>query len=32
MIEIFGSQTATGTNPGQLAHGISIALYTPRLA
>jgi biopolymer transport protein ExbB len=27
MIEIFGSQTATGTNPGQLAHGISIALY-----
>jgi len=27
MIEIFGAQTATGTNPGQLAHGISIALY-----
>lgn len=27
MIEIFGSQTSTGTNPGQLAHGISIALY-----
>ena len=27
MIEIFGSQTASGTNPGQLAHGISIALY-----
>jgi len=27
MIEIFGSQTATGTNPAQLASGISIALY-----
>jgi biopolymer transport protein ExbB len=27
MIEIFGSQSASGTNPGQLAHGISIALY-----
>jgi biopolymer transport protein ExbB len=27
MIEIFGAQTSTGTNPGQLAHGISIALY-----
>ncbi|MDQ7968771.1 MAG: MotA/TolQ/ExbB proton channel family protein [Oxalicibacterium faecigallinarum] len=29
MIEIFGSQNASGTgsNPGQLAHGISIALY-----
>jgi biopolymer transport protein ExbB len=27
MIEIFGSQTPTGTNPAQLAHGISIALY-----
>jgi len=27
MIEIFGSQTATGTNPVQLAHGISVALY-----
>lgn len=27
MIEIFGSQTATGTNPAQLARGISIALY-----
>ncbi|MFZ3040761.1 MAG: MotA/TolQ/ExbB proton channel family protein [Thiobacillus sp.] len=26
MIEIFGAQTG-GTNPGQLAHGISIALY-----
>lgn len=27
MIEIFGSQTATGANPVQLAQGISIALY-----
>jgi biopolymer transport protein ExbB len=27
MIEIFGSQTAGGSNPQQLAHGISIALY-----
>ncbi len=27
MIEIFGAQTATGTNPDQLARGISIALY-----
>jgi biopolymer transport protein ExbB len=27
MIEIFGAQTATGTNPQQLAHGISVALY-----
>ena len=27
MIEIFGSQGPTGTNPQQLAHGISIALY-----
>ena len=27
MIEIFGSQTASGTNPVQLAQGISIALY-----
>ncbi len=27
MIEIFGAQTTVGTNPGQLAHGISIALY-----
>ena len=27
MIEIFGSQTATGSNPLQLAHGISVALY-----
>ncbi|MDP1654420.1 MAG: MotA/TolQ/ExbB proton channel family protein [Rhodocyclaceae bacterium] len=27
MIEIFGSATATGNNPQQLAHGISVALY-----
>jgi len=27
MIEIFGSQNATGSNPIQLAQGISIALY-----
>ncbi|WP_353192288.1 MotA/TolQ/ExbB proton channel family protein [Pandoraea pnomenusa] len=27
MIEIFGSQDATGTDPAQLAHGISVALY-----
>ncbi|TFZ08291.1 MotA/TolQ/ExbB proton channel family protein [Ramlibacter humi] len=29
MIEIFGSQsgTSTGSNPAQLAHGISVALY-----
>ncbi len=27
MIEIFGSQSPTGSNPVQLAHGISIALY-----
>lgn len=27
MIEIFGSQAPTGSNPMQLAHGISIALY-----
>jgi biopolymer transport protein ExbB len=27
MIEIFASQSPTGTNPQQLAHGISIALY-----
>ncbi|GLT24494.1 biopolymer transporter [Zoogloea oryzae] len=27
MIEIFGSQTPGGSNPQQLAHGISIALY-----
>ena len=27
MIEIFGSQTAMGSNPASLAHGISVALY-----
>lgn len=27
MIEIFGSQNASGANPAQLAHGISTALY-----
>jgi biopolymer transport protein ExbB len=27
MIEIFGSQAPTGTNPQLLAHGISVALY-----
>jgi biopolymer transport protein ExbB len=27
MIEIFGSQTAASSNPIQLAHGISVALY-----
>jgi biopolymer transport protein ExbB len=27
MIEIFGSTNAAGTNPAQLAHGISVALY-----
>ena len=27
MIEIFGSQTATGSSPAILAHGISVALY-----
>jgi biopolymer transport protein ExbB len=27
MIEIFGSQAPAGTNPQQLAHGISVALY-----
>jgi biopolymer transport protein ExbB len=27
MIEIFSAQDATGTNPAQLAHGISVALY-----
>ena len=27
MIEIFGSQSPTGGNPSQLAHGISVALY-----
>jgi biopolymer transport protein ExbB len=27
MIEIFGSQAPSGRNPGELAHGISVALY-----
>jgi biopolymer transport protein ExbB len=27
MIEIFGSQNPTGSNPAMLAHGISVALY-----
>jgi biopolymer transport protein ExbB len=27
MIELFASQSPTGTNPQQLAHGISVALY-----
>lgn len=27
MIEIFGANSPTGSNPAQLAHGISIALY-----
>lgn len=27
MIEIFGSQSPSGANPQQLAHGISVALY-----
>jgi biopolymer transport protein ExbB len=27
MIEIFGSQAPTGSNPAALAHGISVALY-----
>jgi biopolymer transport protein ExbB len=27
MIEIFGSSSPSGTNPTQLAHGISVALY-----
>ena len=27
MIEIFGSQSPSGSNPVQLAHGISVALY-----
>jgi biopolymer transport protein ExbB len=31
MIEIFGSQSATGSNPIQLARGISIALYNTAL-
>ena len=31
MIEIFGAQTPAGTNPAQLAHGISVALYNTAL-
>jgi biopolymer transport protein ExbB len=31
MIEIFGSQTPSGSNPIVLAHGISIALYNTAL-
>ena len=31
MIEIFGSQSAAGSNPTQLAHGISVALYNTAL-
>jgi biopolymer transport protein ExbB len=31
MIEIFGAQAPTGTNPQQLAHGISVALYNTAL-
>lgn len=27
MIELFGAQTPGGTNPNELAHGISVALY-----
>jgi biopolymer transport protein ExbB len=27
MIEIFGSQNAGGSNPAELAHGLSVALY-----
>jgi biopolymer transport protein ExbB len=27
MIEIFGSQSPSGSNPIELAHGISVALY-----
>jgi biopolymer transport protein ExbB len=27
MIEIFGASNPSGSNPAQLAHGISIALY-----
>lgn len=27
MIEIFGAQNPSGSNPAQLAHGISVALY-----
>lgn len=31
MIEIFGAQTPSGTNPQALAHGISVALYNTAL-
>jgi biopolymer transport protein ExbB len=31
MIEIFGAQAPTGTNPQQLAYGISVALYNTGL-
>ena len=31
MIEIFGSQSDAGSNPMQLAHGISVALYNTAL-
>lgn len=31
MIEIFGAQAPAGTNPTQLAHGISVALYNTAL-
>jgi biopolymer transport protein ExbB len=31
MIEIFGSQSPSGSNPQQLAHGISVALYNTAL-
>ena len=31
MIEIFGAQAPGGTNPTQLAHGISVALYNTAL-
>ena len=31
MIEIFGSQSAAGSSPAMLAHGISIALYNTAL-
>lgn len=31
MIEIFGSQTSSGSNPILLAHGISVALYNTAL-
>jgi len=32
MIEIFGSQSPSGTNPTQLSHGISVALYNTAFA